>query len=113
MSQAAKRKEMTWTRAVLLGLFVTGLLLIFLAWIPSHFTYFWWEKLNPGENLKKITGHEFQPYTLVRIRDSISMGAQTVLFAIPIVATYVIMEKRRRALGQRGADDVKGYLPGK
>lgn len=113
MSQAVKRKEMTWTRAVLIGLFITGILLIFLAWIPSHFTYFWWEKLKPAELLKKLTGHEFEPYSLVRIRDSISMGFQTVFFAIPVVATYVIMERRRRAMGQRGADDVKGYLPGK
>jgi hypothetical protein len=113
LAQAAKHKEMTWTRAVMTGLFITGLLLIFLAWIPSHFTYFWWEKLNPSELLKKLTGHQFQPYSLVRIRDSISMGYQTVAFAIPIVATYVIMERRRRAMGQRGADDVKGYLPGK
>jgi len=113
LAQAVKHKEMTWTRAVMTGLFITGLLLIFLAWIPSHFTYFWWEKLKPGELLKKITGHQFQPYSLVRIRDSISMGYQTFVFAIPIVATYVIMERRRRAMGQRGADDVKGYLPGK
>lgn len=113
MSKVADRKEMTWPKAVLIGMVITGLLLIFLAWIPSHFTYFWWEQLKPGERLEQMTGHEFQPYTLVRIRDAISMGFQTVFFAIPIVATYVIMEKRRRALGQRGADDVKGYLPGK
>jgi len=104
---------MTWPRAVMIGLVTTGALLIFLAWIPSHFTYFWWDKLKPGENLLKITGHQFQPYTLVRMRDAISMGFTTVFFVIPIVATYVVMEKRRRALGQRGADDVKGYLPGK
>src|SRR5207249_1796988 len=47
LAQAVKHKEMTWTRAVMTGLFITGLLLIFLAWIPSHFTYFWWEKLKP------------------------------------------------------------------
>jgi hypothetical protein len=113
LSQAAKGKEMTWPRAVVMGLIITGILLILLAWIPSHFTYFWWEKLKPAELLQKLTGHEFQPYTLVRIRDNISMGYQTVVFAIPVIATYVIMEKRRRQLGQRGADDVKGYLPGK
>jgi hypothetical protein len=104
---------MSWPKAVMVGLVITGVLLIALAWIPSHFTYFWWEQLKPADLLKKLTGHDFEPYSLVRIRDAISMGYQTFAFAIPIVATYVIMEKRRRALGQRGADDVKGYLPGK
>jgi len=41
------------------------------------------------------------------------MGYQTTVFAAVIVGAYVWGERRRRRLGQRGADDVKGYLPGK
>lgn len=105
--------ELTWTGAVIRGLAIISVLLLLLAWVPSHFTYFWWDKLDAGNRLQSLTGHKFQPYTLVRIRDSISMGYQTVVFGIPLVATYVIMERRRRRLGQRGVDSVTGYLPGK
>ncbi len=112
MSQQT-RKEITWTRATVIGLLISAMLLITLGYIPSIFTY-WWDAQTGAvvDLIQKTTGYEIEPYTSIRIRDAISLGYQTVAFAIPIVATYVIMERRRRRLGQRGAEDVKGYLPG-
>lgn len=106
--------ELTWTQAILIGLVITGFILVTLAWIPSHFNYFWWDRLQPAKIIKNVTGYELKDaYTLVRLRDAISLGYQTTVFAAIIVATYIYMERRRRRLGQQGAEEPKGYLSGK
>ncbi len=106
---------MTWVKAIMLSTIITGLLIVFLGFLPSMFRYTWdsnSEKI--GEVINSLTGIEFKdPYTLVRIHDAISMGLQTFIFAIPIAATYILGERRRRRLGLRGGEGVKGYLPGK
>lgn len=104
---------LSWTRAIIIGLLITGVLLVALAWIPSHFTYFIWPRLQPAKIIQDVTGYKIKnPYTLVRIGDLISMGYQTVAFIIPVVITYFVMERRRRRLGQQGVEP-RGYLPGK
>lgn len=108
-------REMTWVRAIVMAIGITVLLIIFLGFIPSILRYQWASNSDAiASFIKDKTGIQFKdPYTLVRIHDAISMGYQTVVFAIPVVTVYVIMEKRRRKSGQRGAPAVKGYLPGK
>lgn len=106
--------ELTWTQAILIGLAMTAFLLIFLGWIPSHFNYFWWDRIHPATLIKNITGRELKDaYTLIRLRDAISMGYQTTVFAAIVVAVYIYMERRRRRKGQQGAEEPKGYLSGK
>jgi uncharacterized SAM-binding protein YcdF (DUF218 family) len=121
MLKRPAKTELTWTKAVVVGLGVTILLLISLAWIPSYFTY-WWSSRDAAavktiqsvvHHIPGFKTHTIQPYTSTRVRDAISLGFQSTVFAGIIVAAYVYGEKRRRRLGQRGADDVKGYLPGK
>lgn len=105
---------LTWTRAIIFGLVITAALLVTLGWIPSHFDYFIWPRLDPEKLIHSITGYKLkETYTVVRIGDMISMGYQTVAFIIPLVITYVLMERRRRRMGQQGAEEPKGYLPGK
>lgn len=109
-------KEMSWTKAIVIGLAITGVTLVTLGFIPSIFRYWWASNsstliepfLRDTLNIKLK-----ETYTLVRIHDAISMGYQTFAFAVPIAGTYFILEKRRRRLGLRGAEPVKGYLPGK
>lgn len=93
---------------------LTTFILVTLAWIPSHFNYFWWDRLQPGRIIQRLTGRELKDaYTLVRLRDAISLGYQTTVFAAIIVATYIYMERWRRRLGRQGAEEPKGYLSGK
>jgi hypothetical protein len=121
MLRRPAKTELTWTKAVAVGLGVTIFLLITLAWIPSYFTY-WWSSRDASavktiqsivSHIPGLKHHMIQPYTSTRVRDAISLGFQSTVFAGIIVAAFVYGEKRRRRLGQRGADDVKGYLPGK
>lgn len=106
---------MTWVKAIILSTIITGLLIVFLGFLPSIFRYTWDSNAEKiGEVIAGLTGIEFKdPYTLVRIHDAVSMGLQTFIFAIPIAATYILGERRRRRLGLRGGEGVKGYLPGK
>ncbi|MGH2811377.1 MAG: hypothetical protein ACRDI1_01520 [Actinomycetota bacterium] len=106
-------QELTWTKAVLLGLGITVFLLLTLGWIPSHFVYFWWAQINAGELLSRIGIELKDPYTLVRLRDAISQGYQTTLFAALIIGAYIWGERKRRRLGQQGAGEPRDYLPGK
>lgn len=114
MSTRAKT-EMTWTKATLMGLTITFLLMIFLGFIPSFLRYWWAANSDAiAAFIDKFTGITFNDqYTLVRIHDAVSMGYQTFAFAVPVVLTYYIGEKRRRRMGQRGAESPKEYLPGK
>ncbi|MBW3591360.1 MAG: hypothetical protein KY393_05885 [Actinobacteria bacterium] len=108
-------KEMTWVKAIVLSTVITAALIIVLGFLPSILRYEWEANSAAiGEMIHTVTGYELQDtYTLVRIHDAISMGIQTFIFAIPVVATYIIGEKRRRRMGLRGSGAVKGYLPGK
>jgi hypothetical protein len=121
---ARPQTELTWTKAIFLGFVVTAALLLLLVWIPSHFTYYIWDRFNAsalpfglGLDLaafyQNLAGREMDPYTLVRIRDAVSLGYQSTVFAVIIVATYIWGERRRRRLGQRGPDEPRDYLPGK
>ncbi|HVL50157.1 MAG TPA: hypothetical protein VM754_01475 [Actinomycetota bacterium] len=114
MSKQAE-SSMTWVKAIILSTIITGLLFIFLGFLPSMFRYGWDNRAEDIAGvINTVTGIEFQdPYTLVRIHDAVSMGLQTFIFAIPIAATYILGERRRRRLGLRGSEGVKGYLPGK
>jgi len=117
MSLSTKpQNEMSWTKAVVIGLAVAAMLLVTLGFIPSIFRYWWASNSQTIVEpfLRDTLNIRFKDtYTLVRIHDAISMGYQTFAFAVPIAATYFILEKRRRRLGLRGAEPVKGYLPGK
>ena len=121
MIKRPAQTKLTWVKAVLVGMAITIFLLITLAWIPSWYTYWWASRdasaikiiQNVVHHLPGGAHHTIQPYTSTRVRDAISMGYQTTVFAAVIVGAYVWGERRRRRLGQRGADEVKGYLPGK
>lgn len=106
---------MTWVKAILLSTGITGVLIVILGFVPSIFRYEWEARSDQiSEVIHSVTGIEFQdPYTLIRIHDAVSMGFQSVLFAIPVAMIYILGEKRRRRLGLRGNEGVKGYLPGK
>jgi hypothetical protein len=107
--------ELTWVGAVIRATIITGLLIVFLGFLPSTLRYEWNNRTDQMVAfIQEKTGFEFQDdYTMVRIHDAISMGLQTFIFAVPIAATYILGERRRRRLGLRGTEGVKGYLPGK
>ena len=107
--------EMTWTKAVIVAFVISAALVVTLGFIPSIFRYEWGKRSDAiASFIQDTTGYELKDrYTLVRLHDVVSMGYQTNVFAVAVIATYKIMEKRRRRLGLRGSEAVKGYMPGK
>lgn len=113
--------ELTWAKAILLALGITIFLLLTLAWIPSYYLYWWSARDTSAQkaiqsvvhHIPGFAHHVDDPYTSTRVRDAIIMGYQTTVLAVVLAAAYVHGERKRRRLGQRGADEVKGYLPGK
>ncbi|HLI56387.1 MAG TPA: hypothetical protein VKY26_05065 [Actinomycetota bacterium] len=118
---ASGDRELTWAKAVLLSLFIIAALLVTLAWWPSYFLYWWSARDTTAQKyiqdvVHAIPGfkhHTDDPYLSTRVRDAIAMGYETTVLAVVLAAAYVRGERKRRRLGQRGADEVKGYLPGK
>lgn len=121
MMKRQANQELTWAKAVMLSLLIVILLIITLAWIPSYYLYWWTTRdLTAQKYIQDIvhriptfSHYTIQPYTSTRVRDAIAMGYETTVLAVFLVGAYVRGEKKRRRLGQRGSDDVKGYLPGK
>jgi len=90
MIKRPAQTELTWVKAVLVGLAITIFLLITLAWIPSYYTYWWASRdaaaikiiQNVVHHLPGGAHHTIQPYTSTRVRDAISMGgSMNILFA--------------------------------
>jgi hypothetical protein len=115
VSSTPREDEWTWTRAIVTATLIVIVLVIVLGFIPSIFRYWWAQHSDQvAAFVKDKTGFEFKDrYSLVRVHDLITMGYQTTVFVIPLVLAYITGEKRRRRLGLRGSEGVKGYLPGK
>jgi hypothetical protein len=121
MIKRPAHKELTWAKAVLLALGITIFLMVTLAWMPSYYLYWWTNRdLTAQKYIQTVVHHiptfshyTIQAYTSTRVRDAIGMGFQTTVLAVVLIAAFVYGEKKRRRLGQRGSDEVKGYLPGK
>lgn len=111
-------REMTWTRALVLGLIIWIVGIIFLAQIPSLIIY----KADQYvaeiiEFSAKVPGVEDEGLntTQVRIiRDLVANGVQMTFLVVMLVGAYIWQEKKRKRVGGKGVQDVvKGYMPGK
>ena len=112
-------REMTWTRAIVLGFFIFVGGIIFLGQIPSVIIYkadqyvaeiIDFSKDIPGVN--KEEGLNTVQIKIVRdiVANSVQMGALTVM----LIFAYFWQEKKRKRTGGKGLQDVvKGYMPGK
>ena len=118
MIKRPAQTELTWVKAVLVGMAITIFLLITLAWIPSWYTYWWASRdasaikiiQNVVHHLPGGAHHTIQPYTSTRVRDAISMGYQTTVFA----ALIRIIPNSPFSIfaGQPGATESPAAAPG-
>ena len=111
-------REMTWTRAILLGLVIWIIAIIFLAQIPSLIIY--WADQYVGEIIEftqklPLVNEEGLNTTQIRIiRDIVANAVQMTFLAIMLIGAYIWQEKKRKRTGGKGLQDVaKGYMPGK
>jgi uncharacterized SAM-binding protein YcdF (DUF218 family) len=116
-----QNRDLTWAKAILVALGLIIVLIVTLAWIPSYALYWWSARDTTAQKyiqdvVHAIPGfkhHTDDPYLSTRVRDIIINGYESTVLAVVLIGAYVRGERKRRRLGQRGADEVKGYLPGK
>jgi hypothetical protein len=111
-------KEMSWTRAIIVGSIIWILLILLTGQLPSWIIY----KFDAApdtiiELSKKVPGvsEEGLNSTQIKIvRDLVANAVQMGFFTMFLVAAYFWQKKKQKRLGLRGPQDtVKGYLSGK
>ena len=111
-------KEMTWTRAILLGFVIFVLMIMLLGQLPSVIIYKFDEYIAEIINFtKKIPGVDQAGLNTIQIkiiRDIIANFVQMNLLVVQLIIMYKWQEAKRKRTGSKGLQDpVRGYMPGK
>lgn len=111
-------REMTWTRALVLGLIIWIVGIIFLAQIPSLIIYkadqYVAEIIEFSAKVPGVQGEGLNTTQVRIIRDLVANGVQMTFLVVMLVGAYIWQEKKRKRVGGKGVQDVvKGYMPGK
>lgn len=111
-------KEMTWTRAILLGSLIWILLIIGTGQVPSYIIY--WVDQNPvsiidfSKKIPIVNEAGLNPKQILILRDVVANGVQFGFFTVLLAAAYFWQKSKQKRHGQRGLQDpIKGYMSGK
>ena len=111
-------KEMTWTRAILLGLLIWCISIVLLGQLPSVIIYKFDQYIAEIIDFtKKIPGVNEAGLNTIQIkmvRDIVANAVQMNLLIVMLVVAYKWQESKRKRTGAKGLQDpVRGYMPGK
>ena len=111
-------REMTWTKAIILGTLIWIIGIILLAQIPSLIIYkadqFVGELIDFSAKIPGVNEAGLNTTQIRIIRDLVANGVQMGLLVAMLVGAYIWQEKKRKRTGGKGLQDVaKGYMPGK
>ena len=111
-------REMTWTRAIMLGTIIWIIGIALLAQIPSLIIYkadqYIAEIIDVSKNVPGVAEPGLNTTQIRIIRDLVANGVQMTLLVAMLVGAYIWQEKKRKRVGGKGLQDVvKGYMPGK
>ena len=111
-------REMTWTRAILLGLVIWIVAIVLLAQLPSVIIYkadqYVAEIIEFSQKLPLVNEEGLNSKQILIIRDLVANGVQISILVAMLIGAYIWQEKKRKRIGGKGLQDpVKGYMPGK
>lgn len=111
-------REMTWTKAIVLGTVIWLVGIVLLAQIPSLIIYkadqYVGELIDFTAKIPGVNEAGLNTTQIRIIRDLVANGVQMGLLVAMLVAAYLWQEKKRKRTGGKGLQDVaKGYMPGK
>lgn len=111
-------REMTWTKAIILGTIIWIVGIILLAQVPSLIIYkadqYVGEIIDFSGKLPLIQEEGLNSTQVRIIRDLVANGVQMSILVAMLIAAYIWQEKKRKRTGGKGLQDVaKGYMPGK
>lgn len=111
-------KPMSWTRAIVTGLVIWLLAIVFLGQVPSLIIYkadtYVAEIIEFTKKLPMVGDAGLNTIQIRIVRDIIANTVQMGLLVAALVFAYIWQERKRKRLGGKGVTDVvKGYMPGK
>lgn len=111
-------REMTWTKAIILGFFIWVFAIAALGQIPSLIIYkfdqYIAEIIDFTTKIPLVNKEGLNPVQVKIVRDLIANGVQMTALIAMLVVMYFWQEKKRKRTGGKGVQDVvKGYLSGK
>jgi ABC-type sulfate transport system permease component len=111
-------REMTWTKALVLGLVIIAMLILLLGQLPSMIIYmadqYIAEIVEFTTKIPGVNDAGLNSTQVAIIRDIVANAVQMGLLTAFIVAAYLWQEKKHKRVGGKGLQDtVKGYMPGK
>jgi hypothetical protein len=111
-------KPMTWTRAIVLGTLIWGLVIMLTGQLPSWIIYFFDQQVSTiiefTQNIPGVAAEGLNPKQIAIIRDIVANTVQMGALVAMLVIAYFWQKSKQRRLGRRGLQDpVKGYLSGK
>jgi hypothetical protein len=111
-------REMTWTRAIVLGTIIWIVGIILLAQLPSVIIYkadqYIAEIIEFSGKLPLVNAEGLNSKQIQIVRDIVANSVQMGALVVMLVGAYIWQEKKRKRTGSKGVQDVvKGYMPGK
>jgi hypothetical protein len=97
--------EWTWTKAVLVALFLWFLALLFLGFVPSWWLYFADQKLG----WRQCPCPSTFKFWLFKLRDAVAAGLFSVPFGAFIVIPFILQKQRRRLRSESESRPTGGY----
>jgi hypothetical protein len=111
-------RPLTWTRAILYGLFIWVVLILLTGQLPSWIIYKADQEITQlidfSKHIPGVNKAGLNPKQIQMIRDVVANSVQMGAFTVMLVFAYFWQEKKRKRMGGKGIQDVvKGYMPGK
>jgi hypothetical protein len=111
-------KEMTWTRAIVIGTIIWVVGIALLAQVPSVIIYkadqYVAEIIEFSGKLPLVNDEGLNSKQIAIVRDLVANGVQITILIGMLAGAYIWQERKRKRTGSKGLQDVvKGYMPGK
>jgi hypothetical protein len=111
-------RPMTWTKAVLIGLAVWILAIVFLGQLPSVIIYkfdqYIAEIIDFTKKIPGVNKAGLNTIQIKMIRDVIANAVQMGILTGMLAGAYFWQKAKQKRTGAKGlGDPVKGYMPGK
>jgi hypothetical protein len=111
-------RPMTWTRAIVLGLIIWAIAIVFLGQVPSVIIYKADQEvaaiIELSKNIPGVNKAGLNTTQIAIVRDLVANAVQMGFLTAMLVFAYYWQKSKQKRTGAKGLQDpVKGYMSGK
>lgn len=111
-------RPMTWTRAIVLGLIIWAIAIVFLGQVPSVIIYKADQEvaaiIELSQNIPGVNKAGLNTTQIAIVRDLVANAVQMGFLTAMLVFAYYWQKAKQKRTGAKGLQDpVKGYMSGK